>query len=320
MKVFVSISLFFVGLLVGIGSTLLFNSPEESDASQVRQGGYALINPLLECEVGEEPVTTYTDLKEHLEGTISSLEEQEHIESVSVYFRDLNNGKSFGINEQEEFSPASLLKLPILMAFYKQAENDESLLSKKIKVDVEEDRNAWEEYTSPNYVTIGQEYTVSQLLTAMMVSSDNNAMVALMTALPFSVQDQVYQDLGIETPGPEDVKDFMTVKEYASFFRILYNASYLSKEYSERALRLMTETEFKEGLVAGVSPSVTVAHKFGERTFGDERKQLHDCGIVYLTDQPYLLCLMSRGYDYDRLAESMEIISREVYTELSSSH
>ncbi len=29
---------------------------------------------------------------------------------ISVYFRDLNNGPWFGINEKEEFSPASLLK------------------------------------------------------------------------------------------------------------------------------------------------------------------------------------------------------------------
>lgn len=42
--------------------------------------------------------------------------------NLSVYFRNLTNGNWFGIEEKELFSPASLMKLPLLLAYYKLEE------------------------------------------------------------------------------------------------------------------------------------------------------------------------------------------------------
>jgi hypothetical protein len=108
----------------------------------------------------------------------------------------------------------------------------------------------------------------------------------------------------------------MSVKDYASFFRILYNASYLSKDSSQKALSLLSEVDFTDGLRGGVPKDVPVANKFGERQVGTTQ-QLHDCGIVYLTDHPYLLCIMSRGSDFDELASSIKTVSHLVYIEMS---
>lgn len=309
MRKHVPVLLFFGGLFLGIGGTMLFHKPSYESAKQIRQGGYRWINPLLECEVGlASEKTELLDLENILKDKISTYQDRKVLAGASVYIRDLNGGPTFGINEKEEFSPASLLKLPILLAYYKQAEQDESLLNKTVQVEGEDNYNLQESFLSPHYLTQGKKYSIDQLLRAMIVSSDNNAMATLITGLPLHIQDQVYKDLGLKAPGAEDVQDFMTVKEYASFFRILYNASYLSKEYSEKALQLLSQVEFKDGIAAGVPASVPVAHKFGERTFDGSAKQLHDCGIVYLTDRPYLLCIMTRGEDYNNLTEAIEEI------------
>ena len=72
---------------------------------------------------------------------------------------------------------------------------------------------------------------------------------------------------------------------------------------SEKALGLLQKSEFHKGLVAGVPSGTIVAHKFGERdglTIGE--KQLHDCGIIYYPGNPYLLCVMTRGDNFDELA------------------
>lgn len=42
--------------------------------------------------------------------------------NLSVYYRNLTNGNWFGIEEKELFSPASLMKLPLLLAYYKLEE------------------------------------------------------------------------------------------------------------------------------------------------------------------------------------------------------
>ena len=46
------------------------------------------------------------------------------VAAVSVYFRDLNNGNWFGIREHDKFSPKSLLKLPLMIAYFKWAESN----------------------------------------------------------------------------------------------------------------------------------------------------------------------------------------------------
>ena len=111
----------------------------------------------------------------------------------------------------------------------------------------------------------------------------------------------------------------MSVEEFATFFRVLYNATLLSKDMSEKALDLLARAEFKEGLVEGVPASVTVAHKFGERVFGSngEIKELHDCGIVYYPEHPYLLCVMTKGSSFEYLDDGIREISHIVYEKVN---
>ncbi|MDO8560151.1 MAG: serine hydrolase [bacterium] len=86
----------------------------------------------------------------------------------------------------------------------------------------------------------------------------------------------------------------MSVKDYASFFRILYNASYLNREQSERALGLMTKTRFRDGIIAGVPAGRPVAHKFGERTTLEDGKPVAQPTIAALcTIRAHPTCCVS---------------------------
>jgi hypothetical protein len=85
---------------------------------------------------------------------------------------------------------------------------------------------------------------------------------------------------------------------------------------SEKALSLLAATTFAYGLTAGLPPGVRAAHKFGERILADPaRMQLHDCGIVYAGNSPYLLCIMTQGPDQVALTGIMSDVSRLVYAE-----
>ena len=136
----------------------------------------------------------------------------------------------------------------------------------------------------------------------MIVFSDNNAMqLATIHLLNFYPEELsgVFADLNLNVPN-EQAEDYMTAKEYASLFRVLYSATYLSREKSEAALALLGLTDFRDGLVAGVPSDIFVAHKFGERGVrGSDgeitHREFHDCGIVYYPGHPYLLCVMTKG-------------------------
>jgi len=48
---------------------------------------------------------------------------------------------------------------------------------------------------------------------------------------------QSYTDLGVIIPGAKYLDDELTVKEYSSFFRVLYKALYLNRTYSKKRFK-----------------------------------------------------------------------------------
>jgi beta-lactamase class A len=168
---------------------------------------------------------------------------------------------------------------------------------------------------------VGTSYTVDELLKALIVYSDNNAAVLIHKQISDSALFEVFTDLGLPVPQSAvtiNNFDYMTAKSYASFFRVLYNATYLSRDMSEKALVWLADIDFPQGIAAGVPAGVESAQKFGERTVVDAKGnvlalELHDCGIVYHPDRPYLICIMTSGSDFVDLENVISGLSSIVY-------
>lgn len=304
-------------LLAAAGLTLALGAccpkVERRPDKILRKKGYTLINPILDIE----PTIEFNELqpfKHELEELVERQVKAGKASHVSVYFRDLNNGPLFGIGEKEKFAPASLAKVPLMIAVLKQAEGDPLLLAKPLAFE-NPNYNVTPELAPATELVAGQSYTVEQLLEAMIRRSDNGATFTIAREIDKSALEEVFGDLGLLIPDERTPDDYMTVKEYAGFFRILFNASYLNKTMSQKALEILSRSAFVKGIAAGVPRGVTVASKFGERTHkeGGEKKQLHDCGIVYHSRTPYLLCAMTRGKSYEGLLATLREISSLVY-------
>jgi beta-lactamase class A len=311
-----------VGIGVGVGwvwkTATLPGAQPPVTVREVRAGGYKFISPLLECELmgslgGSSELRS---LQNSLGTFVDEKSRQGAATQISIYYRDLNNGPSIGINADADFSPASLLKVPVMMAYFKKAETDPTLLSKKIPFTpgqvLPEDIVSQETAMVP-----GKSYSVEEYIERMIIYSDNQALVTLEQNIPNELIDKITIDLGIATADANTPEDYMSVKSYASLFRILFNASYLNKDDSESALSILSKVTYTKGLVAGVPPYIAVAHKFGERELIGGIKQLHDCGIVYYPGHPYLLCVMTRGNDLDTLAGIIRSISQTVFAEIN---
>jgi beta-lactamase class A len=237
---------------------------------------------------------------------------------VAVYFRDLQDGPWFGINERMSFSPASLMKLPILIAYLKLEEQQPGMLTSRTLVwDDDEDWNGTQNLRPTQAIEHGKPYTVGELLYSMMAFSDNRAWHVLFKNIDYRFLQQILDELNVSYD-PSRTEDFMTVRSYSSLLRVLYNASYLNKQHSEKALELLSHVDFRDGIVAGLAPGITFSGKFGERGLGlqGEIKQLHEFGIVYYPGNHYLLGVMTRGGDFARQAEVIRDVSRLVYTEV----
>ncbi len=276
---------------------------------------YPLISPLLMCSFDQKDFNEDKNLETIVNDFISAHIRSKAASNISVYLIDYKTGRWTGVNENERYDPASMLKVPLMIAYYKEAEKNPSILKQQVAFNGD-DQNSDEYFKASNVIQSGHFYTVEQLIESMIVHSDNTAAVLLDKNIEKSAQHEVYTDLGLPVPQNAPNEQFLSVKTYAYFFRILYNATYLNEEYSQRALDLLNKTEFP-GIRAGVADTA-VAHKFGERTVYDQNnvvqdRELHDCGIVYKKETPYLLCIMSRGNNFDTLAKNISDLSALIY-------
>lgn len=261
---------------------------------------YEHIAPLLACSVSTRADSgEFEDLKNTFTEIVDQAVDQKQAQAVSVYYRELTGGHWTAVNLQDTYTPASLMKVPIMMAYLKRAESEPQLLQAIINVKVDPTPGQQQDIPPAEGVEVGKSYTVEELLRLMIVFSDNRAMSVLMNYLDTDLLDDIFHDLGIPTPSDQPVDYAVDPRLYSRFFRILYNATFLSDEMSEYALHLLTQAVYSDGLLAGNLPkTIQVAHKFGEVETvlhdGTQGHELHECGIVY-TDSPYLLCVMTRG-------------------------
>lgn len=284
---------------------------------------YTFINPLLECDGMDTDKDFFP-----LEKSIISRVDKEIISKnpslhLSLYFRDLQNGPWFWINEKEEFAPASLLKLPLLIWYLFAEDSTPWLIHSKLKIQ-SFDTIKQNIISHVDPLEPWKEYEILEILRYMIAYSDNLAAENLLENVPAEYIDVIYKKFWITFD--QDIlswgEDIISVKQYASFFRILYNASFLSRNSSELALALLAQSTFKKWIVAGIPTNIIVAHKFWERvipyTDGTQTLQLHDCGIVY-TQNPYLLCIMTKAdnAEFDFLQTVITQASKIVFDEVN---
>jgi beta-lactamase class A len=318
----VLIVVFLTGLFIGKHFFALKNKREhhenKREFSEIRDGQYSFINPLLECSVASDAFVELKPFKDKVNDEAEKNIKNKLASFVSVYFRDLNNGPWFGINETEKFFPASLMKVPVMMAYFKIAENSPEILNRQLVAGQEEiGTSTINSLQSSETLEVGKSYAVLELIRRMIVYSDNASARLLIGNIDPLVLSKVYSDFGIDLDDIMNGNTQVTVRNYAGFFRVLFNASYLSRQYSEKALEILSQADFKEGLAGGVNKEIIVANKFGELDLDNKQKQLHDCGIVYYPKHPYLLCIMTRGDNVKNLATTIKNISNNVFEEIS---
>lgn len=290
------------------------SKPTGAKMSEVRNTkGYRFVSPLLECdEFSPSEYKNHSSLKAKIAGCIRDATLEGNLIRASVYYRDLNNGPWVGVNENDVFSPASLLKVPILMVAYKFGEINPDFLGRKVKALRVNDMN-------PNilddYVVPGNSYFIEDLIERMIIMSDNDAKLTVVNELGESpLFNDLWYELGLEQELLSKEENFLSPRRFSTFFRILYNSTYLSRSNSENALEILSRTRFQKGIRSGVPESVMVASKFGERGFASSmQKQLHECAIVYDGGSPYLLCVMTEGTDFDTQAAVIAQISELVF-------
>ncbi len=310
---------FFAFIVLSLFFTLRIPDNEKPGVSQCHTNLHKYINPELDCINTDIAYANINKSEENTRTFVNSQIKSGDATRIAVFFRDLKTKKWYGINENQTFSPGSLLKLPLAITYFKLSEIDPVVLQMRFVFDKPNDLNSLQHFNSAKPLIVGGNYSVSDFLSRLIIDSDNAVVPTLINGIDGSFYNKVLVDLGVNIPLSDQGgthADFFSPKSYAAILRVLYNSSYLDIEHSEKILELLSSSTFKEGLVSGVPAGTKIAHKFGEATQIDPttkttvKHELHDCGIIYRQDNPYILCVMTEGSDFQSLENIIAEISK----------
>lgn len=198
-----SVYLFILAVIFLIGGYFLGFYLKSSEHNIVRpnkhQSGFTFISPLLECAISEPDSAKTKDLEKKLRAFVDKKIKEGKITTASIYFHDLSSHSWLGINRSEKFSPASLLKVPLMIAVLKYAEDNPDFLQKEILVEDKYNVDVKPNIIPLKSVSIGEYYTVEELINYSIHYSDNLASNMLIINTPNEYLDMVFSDIGILT-------------------------------------------------------------------------------------------------------------------------
>jgi beta-lactamase class A len=290
------------------------NSCEVESKRLVR---YKFIKPLLYSNKTCES-TNYNKLKSSIIEIIEQNKRMGNIDKSSVYLKILNSRDFITINEEDQFHPASLIKLPLLMTYLQMEERNPGTLNKKIVFHPLQGLPN-QTYKSKK-IEPEKSYTIKELLKYMIAYSDNNATYLLNENVDENAFKKMFSDFGLIVPDIHDVNYQISAKNYSVFLNVIYNGGYITIRNAEYACELLNECDFNEGMQSGLPGNINIIHQFGE--WGDRNNrsihQLSESGIIYLDNSPYLLTIMTQGKEVAKLPSVLSNVSKTVYDFLKS--
>jgi beta-lactamase class A len=236
------------------------------------------------------------------------VEFSEMVENLSgvyaFYVIDLETGFSYGLSEKEVFQAASLIKLPVMLTLYLEAEegninlDDQHTLKDSDKV-----KGAGSLYYKP----AGTKKSYRELVELMGKQSDNTAYSIVLRLLSEERVGGVIKKLGMYDTSLEENET--TAYDVGQLFKNLWKAKLISEKSSNELLGNLTDTIYESWIAEGVPDDVRVSHKFGR-----EQNVVNDAGIVY-SEEPFVLVILSQGVIEREADEVFPDLARIIYQE-----
>ncbi len=283
---------------------------------------YQLLNPRLQAitedQEEEYRARTIVNLQPLRQELLAMLGDQKG--DAAFFIENLHTGARAMWQEREKFIPASLLKVPLAIVVMKKVEaGDWNLARTMLSLEPQfKDKYFGALWQQPD----GSQFAIQYLIEQMLQYSDNTATNMLYGNLAPLERDDVYYHIGLANPeAPFEVAanrplfQTLTARDLATFFRALYNSTYITRHSSQHLLSVLTNTKFDKVLPTEIPREILVAHKVANffTKNPDRPKNYHDCGIVYQPDRPYLFCFMTRGLAAEKAQQLIVQMANTTY-------
>jgi beta-lactamase class A len=273
------------------------------------------------------------DLRKKLESEI-----QKSGAEVGLAFKDLETGKSLLIEAEVTMHAASLMKVPVMIEVFRQADQGKLTLDEKILV-----RNEFKSIVDGSlysltftddsdddiYQYIEKELSARELVHRMITVSSNLATNVLIERVDAKNVMRTLNELGIYNMkvlrGVEDIKAYEkglnNQTDALSMMQVMLSlpeGTAGSEGACQEMIKILSQQKFRAKIPAGIPEGIKVANKTGSITRID-----HDAAIVFPEGRkPYVLVVLTRGIenreDTERLIAGLSQIVYQSVIDASS--
>ncbi len=222
--------------------------------------------------------------------TAQKIKDEVNIESKKLsgtyafsYIR-LDDGFSFGLNDSVKMNAASLMKIPVLIAYFKSYEKGEVNLEEQYVL-ANSDKQIGSGSLSGK--PAGTKITYKELVYLMGKESDNTAMKIVSSKIGEEKIKAVIKEAGMINTDYSEWET--TASDMAELFYKLYKGDLVSQKSKDMILDSITNTIYENVIPAGIDDNIKIAHKYGR-----ELHIIHDAGIIF-GKEPYVLAVMSKS-------------------------
>ncbi len=263
-------------------------------------GGSNTIASATSPEVPED----YVALKEELKGVLQEWGGGEA--TYGIFFKDIESGTSFGINENEPITAASTVKLPVVLYLNTLIAEDKLDWNDRVTYNSSMD---WQDGAGILQFTArdGDSFSLRVLANLAITISDNVAYRMLTRHLGRENIIDFMESLGGQIVFPEG-RNITCAKDMGTYLEAVMNFSKAYPDMGSRLLDDMSNPIYHVGIPGNLPDRVVVAH-----TEGDVSGIANDVGIVF-GNKPYILVILSKGVsDIDEGFARIALISKMVY-------
>ncbi len=220
----------------------------------------------------------------------------------AVKVKLLNSGQVWSYQTDQQMTAASLIKLPVVAAFYQQVESGEYNLADSYTLK-SEDKHSGGQLVDQE---VGTEITWQRILELAFSQSDNTAFRILRKELGEELINRKMNDWGMVQTDLD--KNLTTADDICIFFEKLYNQELVDETYQQMMIEDLTNTKYEDQIPAGIPEGIQVAHKVGY-----EERAVSDAGIIFVPDNPFTMVIMSQETDIDQAKKTFPRLVKEIY-------
>lgn len=292
---------------------------EDAELVIRRMKGFEFIQPIMKVEPAFE-APELQPLKHALQEIIQLKKQEGAVQSVSLHLKAFDTGRWIAIAQDEQYHPASMLKLGLLITVLSEVEKKPDLLNKLLTLSPQDTAGQNNQFFSDRSIKVGIPYNIRELLESMTAHSDNNATRLLAKSFDPQTTSSVFKQLDLPEANFDRNQYTINVREASSFLNALFNGTIISPKYAEYAAGLLHKGAFQHGFVQAFPPNIRIWNKYGEWHDVHNNHELHETAIFYLGEQPYILTVMTRGNNPVQLKQTLQLLAKEAYQFLDTNH